>query len=100
MTEAARLARALCRQNFACFVEGTFLVVEPGKPYLHNWHLEHLCWQLTRVARGEVRRLIVNVPPRSLKSITASVAFPAWVLGHDPTKRLLCVSYAEELAAT
>ena len=45
-----------------------------------------------------MRRLIVNVPPRSIKSITAAVAFPAWVLGQDPTRRIICVSYAEELA--
>jgi predicted phage terminase large subunit-like protein len=48
--------------------------------------------------RGEIKRLIINVPPRSLKSITASVAFPAFLLGHDPTRKIICVSYAEPLA--
>jgi hypothetical protein len=43
-------------------------------------------------------RLIINMPPRSLKSITASVAFPAFVLGHDPTRRIICVSYSGDLA--
>ena len=51
-----------------------------------------------RVARGEVRRLIINVPPRSMKSITASIGFTAWLLGHDPTKRIICASYADDLA--
>src|SRR5262249_5000718 len=62
------------------------------------WHLDHLCWQLMRVARGEVPRLILNVPPRSMKSITASIGFTAWILGHDPTKRIICASYADDLA--
>jgi hypothetical protein len=86
------------RHEFSCFVEKGFYRLEPGTAYQHNWHVDHLCWQLSRVARGEIRRLIINVPPRSMKSITASVAFPAWVLGHDPTKRIICVSYAEDLA--
>jgi hypothetical protein len=75
-----------------------FTTLEPGTEYQHNWHVDHICWQLTRVARGELRRLIINVPPRSMKSITVSVAFTAWVLGLDPTKRIMCVSYAEDFA--
>ncbi len=48
--------------------------------------------------KGEIKRLIITVPPRSLKSICASVAFPAFVLGHDPRRRFICVSYSEALA--
>jgi predicted phage terminase large subunit-like protein len=47
---------------------------------------------------GEIKRLIINMPPRSLKSIASSVAFPAFVLGHDPTRRIICVSYSTDLA--
>jgi predicted phage terminase large subunit-like protein len=54
--------------------------------------------QLERVIGGDVKRLLITMPPRSLKSITVSVALPAYVLGHDPTKRIVCVSYAEDLA--
>ena len=53
---------------------------------------------LRRVRHGEIRRLIINMPPRSLKSIAASVAFPAFVLGHDPSRRIICVSYSGDLA--
>ena len=52
-----------------------------------TWHVEAIAYQLERVRRGEIRRLIINMPPRSLKSIAASVAFPAFVLGHDPSRR-------------
>jgi predicted phage terminase large subunit-like protein len=51
-----------------------------------------------RVLNGEINRLIITVPPRSLKSICASVAFPAFVLGHDPCRKIICVSYSEGLA--
>lgn len=98
MSDHGRLLRALLRQNLAAFAQKTFHALEPGTPYCHSWHLDHLAWQLGRVARGEVRRLIINVPPRSMKSITVSVAFTAWLLGRDPTKRILCASYAADLA--
>ena len=55
--------------------------------------------QLERCRKREIRRLIITVPPRNLKSMTASVAFPAFVLGHDPTKRIVCASYSQDLSA-
>src|SRR5271163_3197684 len=54
--------------------------------------------KLAAVREGRTRRLIISVPPRHLKSHLASVAFPAWSLGHDPSMQILCVSYAQELA--
>ncbi|MBG0793056.1 hypothetical protein IYY11_06585 [Methylocystis sp. H62] len=86
------------RQHLPSFVERTFRTLEPGKAYHHNWHIDHICWRLSQVAAGKNRRLIINVPPRSMKSITVSVAFTAWTLGRDPTKRIIAVSYADELA--
>jgi hypothetical protein len=50
------------------------------------------------VREGRIRRLIINVPPRHLKSHLASVAFPAWCLGHEPGLQIVCASYAQDLA--
>ncbi|WP_439575938.1 phage terminase large subunit [Phreatobacter sp.] len=86
------------RGDLSAFTHRAFLHLEEGNDYLHNWHIDHISWQLTRLARGDIRRLIINVPPRSMKSIQVSIAFSAWALGHDPTARILCVSYAEALA--
>jgi hypothetical protein len=63
-----------------------------------NWHLEVIADKLMEVRRGRIRRLIINLPPRHLKSLMASIAFPAWCLGHDPSAQSLCVSYAQPLA--
>ena len=98
MSDRRALLRAIQRRQLCAFNEQAFHIVDPGTRYEHNWHLEHLCWMLSRVARGELRRLIINVPPRSMKSITVSIGFTAWMLGHDPTKRIICVSYADDLA--
>jgi predicted phage terminase large subunit-like protein len=98
MIDDARLLRALLRQDLSAFSQKVFTTLEPGTVYQHTWHIDHIAWQLSRVARGEVRRLIINVPPRSMKSITVSVGFTAWVIGRDPTQRVICVSYADDLA--
>src|SRR4029077_11277969 len=54
--------------------------------------------KLAADAQGKIQRLIINLPPRHLKSLIASIAFPAWCLGHDPSAQILCVSYAQDLA--
>src|ERR1700751_4239954 len=51
-----------------------------------------------RAAVGRIRRLAINLPPRHLKSLLASIALPAWCLGYDPAAQILCASYAQEVA--
>jgi len=94
----ARVLRALLRRDFSTFVRKVFATLESGQAFVPNWHLEAIPYQLGRLHRGEIKRLIINMPPRSLKSLTASVAFPAFVLGHDPARRIICVSYSGDLA--
>ena len=91
------LLDAILRNDFCAFVQKAFPVVSGGDVFSPNWHIEAIAYALTRVMRGEIKRLIITVPPRSLKSICASVAFPAFLLGHDPTRRIICVSYAADL---
>jgi hypothetical protein len=98
MTSDARVLQALLRTDFRAFLQKIFATLSPGQTYVSTWHAEAIAWRLERVRCGEVRRLIINMPPRSLKSIAASVAFPAFVLGHDPSRRIICVSYSGDLA--
>ena len=93
-----RLYQALLRSDFRAFLEKSFNTLSPGDKYVWNWHIDAIAWHLERVRRGEIKRLIINMPPRSLKSLTASVALPAFILGHDPSQRIICVSYSGELA--
>ena len=100
MTEENRaLFDSLLRQDLAAFTHRCFQTVVPGQTYLPNWHIEAIAYQLERCRRREIRRLIVTLPPRGLKSICASVAFPAFALGHDPSLRIVGVSYSQDLAA-
>ena len=86
------------RKDLGAFILKVFLTVSPGDEYLHNWHIDAIVHELMQIVDGENRRLIITQPPRSLKSICTSVALVAWWLGHDPSKRFICVSYSNELA--
>jgi predicted phage terminase large subunit-like protein len=90
---------AQIKSNLALFVQRAFETVVPGELLHLNWHLHAIAHVLQQVMDGRIKRLIITIPPRSLKSITASVAFPAYLLGHDPSKKIICVSYSRELAA-
>ena len=92
------VADELLRREFVAFVRRTFETAVPGEELHLNWHIRAMAHVLERVRRGKIKRLIITVPPRHLKSITASVAFPAFVLGHDPTKKFVCLSYSGDLA--
>jgi predicted phage terminase large subunit-like protein len=91
-------SEALLRRHLATFVQKSFKAINPGATYLPNWHIEAITHRLEQCHRREIRRLAIAVPPRSLKSICASVAFPAWLLGQDPTLEITCASYNRELA--
>jgi predicted phage terminase large subunit-like protein len=90
--------QALLAQNLNAFSEFAFSVVRPGLAFRPNWHLEAMAEKLSQVASGKIRRLIITLPPRNLKSLYASVALPAWFLGHSPGQRVVVVSYSELLA--
>ena len=89
---------ALLRSDFETFLERCLKTLNPGMPYLSNWHIKAIAHQLARVRRGEINRLIINMPPRHLKSLTVSVAFPAFLLGLEPWHRIFAISYGSELA--
>jgi predicted phage terminase large subunit-like protein len=72
----------------------------PQTTYLHNFHVEIIAAELEKCLRGETKRLIINLPPRSLKSLCASVAFPAFILGHKPAAKIICASYGQKFAET
>jgi predicted phage terminase large subunit-like protein len=88
----------ILRRDFCAFVHRSFLELNGQTAFLPNWHLEVLAEKLEEVRYGRCRRLIINIPPRHLKSHTATIAFPAWVLGHDPSKQILVVCYAQDLS--
>jgi hypothetical protein len=91
------LAAAIIRRDFYAFLQAFYPIVSGGKSLMLNWHLEAMAYALGEVVSVRTRRLIITVPPRSLKSICASVALPAFALGLDPSRRIISVSYSDFL---
>ena len=88
---------ALARDNFAFFAMRAFRELY-DTPYLDSWHIHAMAFWLTQAAQGSVRRLVITMPPRHLKSFLASICLPAWILGRNPGERLVCASYAQKLS--
>ena len=86
---------AILRQDLCSFIGRCFLELNRQTRLLMNWHVEVMAAKLEECRQGKIRRLIINIPPRHLKSLCASVALPAWLLGHDPAAQIICVSYGQ-----
>jgi len=89
---------ALLRQDFVFFAQRSFETLHPGADYEHNWHIEAMAAALRDAQEGRTRRLLITLPPRHMKSLCVSVAWVAFLLGHDPTLRIILVSYGQELS--
>lgn len=87
------------RECFYAFLMATFRILHGNRQFRRAKHVEAMCYALERVARSELKRLIITVPPRHLKSITVAVAFVGWMLGRHPSKKILVASYGGDLAA-
>ena len=90
--------RAILRSDFYAFTHRSALELHPSMAFQPNWHLEVMSQKLDAVRRGDIKRLIITIPPRHLKSICGSVCLPAYFLGHDPTTQIICASYGQDLA--
>ena len=100
MSELKRqLLHRRLQSDLKTFIHRTFQTVAPQQVYRPNWHIDAMSYHLQQCAVGKIKRLLITLPPRNLKSICASVAFPAWLLGQDPSQRIICASYSEGLAS-
>ncbi len=84
--------------NLKSFIIKTFQTINPNDKFVDNWHLDLIISYLNDISEGKVTRLIINIPPRSLKSTIISVAWPAWLLGLNPSKRVIAASYSQQLS--
>jgi phage terminase large subunit-like protein len=90
--------KELCTRSLSHFVAGAWHVVEPGRPYIRGWHIDAISEHLEAATNGEIQNLIVNMPPRHMKSLLVSVFWPMWVWTFRPESRWLFLSYADNLA--
>ena len=93
------LLKVQAEQSLRSYVEQAWPVLEPDQPFLSNWHIDYLAEHLEAVTAGEITRLLINIPPRYMKSLLVSVLWPTWEWIQQPSRRWIFVSYAETLAS-
>src|SRR5271165_7245970 len=92
------LVRAHARTSLYGFYRLVFPVLAPEASFSFSPPFRVLARALEKVGTGETRRLMIAIPPRHGKSLFASVALPAWILGRDPTRKIICASYGDQLS--
>lgn len=92
------LQRRAQREHMIDFFVEAFNTVDPGAVLKMNWHIEYICEYLEACWEREIRKLILNIPPRFMKSNLSTVAFPAWGLGKDASEKFMCASYSGKLS--
>ena len=100
------LEKVACEESLVEFIKAAWHVVEPGQPYIHNWHIDAIADHLEAMDEGvEIdgnifNRFLANVPPGLTKSLVITVFFPAWVWGprKKAWKRFLCAAHAQDLS--
>ena len=97
LAQDAERIREQCT-SLSGFVREGWHVLEPSQPYVHGWHVDALCDHLEAVTDGLITRLLINIPPGTMKSLLTSVFWPAWEWGPRglPGMRYLTTSYAEK----
>ena len=91
-------ARRKLGNSLLDYVGAAWHVIEPATTFVPNWHIDAICEHLEAVTRGEIRNLLINMPPRNMKSLLVSVFWPTWVWTADPSVRWLYSAYGQDLS--
>lgn len=102
LTEADWLdiEREACSRSLVEFTRRAWHVLEPSTPYVHGWHMDAIAEHLEAITSGQITRLLINVPPGTMKSMSCAVFWPAWEWGPRkmPSMRFIGASHEENLA--
>lgn len=97
LIELDALEKEQCK-DLRMFVKYAWSSIDPA-PFIPNWHIDAICDHLQAVTDGDIRRLIINIPPRAMKSLTASVFWPAWEWAiHNPAQQWIYASHNQILS--
>ncbi|MBF0315598.1 MAG: phage terminase large subunit [Oligoflexia bacterium] len=88
----------ICEKSFSYFFYRSMKILEPQTKIKWNWHLDLVIEYLESLYLGQIKRLIINIPPRNFKSLICNVCFPAWVWTKEPSLRFISSSYVAELS--
>jgi len=90
------IEREYCARSLANFVREAWHVLEPGQPYIHGWHVDAICEHLEAITDGDLTRLLINIPPGTMKSTLTSVFWPAWEWGPKGLSHMRMIGASHE----
>jgi predicted phage terminase large subunit-like protein len=90
--------KASCEGSLAAFLRCAWKIPEPSTQYLHNWHIDAISEYLTAVSKGQIKRLVINMPPRMIKSTAVTIMWPCWEWTLNPYERFILSSYSGKLS--
>jgi predicted phage terminase large subunit-like protein len=94
----AQESKAECEASLHEFVRQAWHILEPSTPLIDNWHIATICGYMEAFFHKKITRLIINVPPGTMKSLIVSVFYPAWAWAKRPDYRFLGVANGEDLS--
>ncbi len=94
----SNISREKAERTLPSFIEQAWRVIEPGIDYVDNWHIHLIGEYMEAINTGQIQRLIINIPPRHMKSIEVTVCYPVWTWIKHPEKRFIKVSYSDSLS--
>lgn len=97
-TALAEIRREKAERNLSDFIRQAWPIIEPGTTYIHNWHIDLISEYMEAINAGQITRLVINMPPRHMKSLHITVCYPAWTWVRHPEKRFIKVSYSDSLS--
>ena len=96
--DEALIEGVLLSRDLHAYVKSAWSVINPGRAFVDGWHIGAICEHLQAVSRGEIRKLLINIPFRCTKSLTVGVFWPSWEWTFSPQTQWLCLSYAADLS--
>lgn len=93
------LVHERARTNLPAFMQLSMPIVAPAATFVPAWFYDAIAWKIECMMAGESSWVGIALPPRCGKSILTSVVLPAFLLGHNPTLGVMCVSHSRQLAS-
>ena len=93
----SQIEAELCKRDFYYFVKKAFPISFPGETFQDNWHIQAICNYVEKMVKGDVQNLIVNIPPRHMKSVIFNVMLPCWRLAINPSEKFIFVTHSQDL---
>ncbi len=98
LIDLVQIERVYCARRLSNFIPAAWHILEPGTVYKRNWHIDAICEHLEAVTAREIRFLVINMPPRTMKSLSVSVCWQVWEWITTPHTRWIFASYGQMLS--